>query len=584
MALQRSLADVFLSMMCDRTTHLGGRNLTYFEKHRGDETPYARTHASDAIFEKQKTLSDKQACADAPLPISDSARNDESDGERILATEDNKTTGIIAETATTSLKVYQVDLEVAGLHILPDCEILASFKLLTNLTRIDKCTGRAYAQLHFSQQNVLPVRSRYEKQQRLHTSDGDKAQSLAERALSKRQDSKTHPIPTYRSQCQVHRVFHVLEIAMRISAAFITGEISMALALRGPGCFASFKKLFWDYISVHNEILDPATTPPNPIGDTHRQNIWAIFFPRVYGRTQRKQRLRKWIITKICNSDIRVDGVVLHICKQGCRKGQQDFLRKLRWFVAILSGRLCIIINRQRRTKLEDGVDWCGIFANTHSLLRIIYGLWYHKVTGKEPLPLEAGSNVARYTPFELTADVAPENDAVDDANDEHVPNGPDNEPAPADQPDEIKSRVRKAEGLAFVDRPSLESDTCAIKMISAPVNNLMHGSLEMGGAPWDKLQYAKAANGNPREYRATNAALLKLETKANAALRVVVFNDNRWGVIRVADRTVNFQNMAFRMGSALGCGISKKHTREHSKFPVAGVLWIFCAWVEGRV
>ena len=30
MALQRSLADVFLSMMCDRTTHLGGLNLTYF--------------------------------------------------------------------------------------------------------------------------------------------------------------------------------------------------------------------------------------------------------------------------------------------------------------------------------------------------------------------------------------------------------------------------------------------------------------------------------------------------------------------------------------------------------------------------
>ena len=39
-ASQRSCANAFLSLLCDRVEAVGGQSLTYFEKHRGDETPH----------------------------------------------------------------------------------------------------------------------------------------------------------------------------------------------------------------------------------------------------------------------------------------------------------------------------------------------------------------------------------------------------------------------------------------------------------------------------------------------------------------------------------------------------------------
>ena len=79
------------------------------------------------------------------------------------------------------MKVYNTDLEIGLLYILDNHELLVTFKLLTVLARVDRCTGRTYAHLHQRQSNILEARKRFQKCQRLHTRDGDKAQSLAER-------------------------------------------------------------------------------------------------------------------------------------------------------------------------------------------------------------------------------------------------------------------------------------------------------------------------------------------------------------------------------------------------------------------
>ena len=80
---------------------------------------------------------------------------------------------------STPLKVYQTDFEIAALFVMPESELLISFKLLTPLARVDKCTGRLYyVHLHSLQSENLQCSARFNKIQRMHTSDGDKAQSL----------------------------------------------------------------------------------------------------------------------------------------------------------------------------------------------------------------------------------------------------------------------------------------------------------------------------------------------------------------------------------------------------------------------
>ena len=289
-----------------------------------------------------------------------------------------RTTGLEVTAYTSSLKIYQTDLETACLFLLPTSELLVSFK--TSFARLDRCTGRAYARLHERQSLILTPRSRFNRLQRIHTSDGDMAQNLAERVLAvrMRHTEKQMVVTTFRSQCQVHRVFHVLGMGMKLVAEYITGQIRMALSLRGPGHFGKFKKFFWSWlVSKHQFIFEEVPLGAGIAAEDHHKSVWDTFFPKDGGKSMRSNRVKYWALLKIPNGDIRISGVSQHYCKKGCCRGRRDFLRKLKWAVAILSGRLCIVINRGRWTKTEEGVDWVGFFESIHSLLSTIYPLWY---------------------------------------------------------------------------------------------------------------------------------------------------------------------------------------------------------------
>ena len=102
-----------------------------------------------------------------------------------------------------------------------------------------------------------------------------------------------------------------------------------------------------------------------------------------------------------------------------------------------------------------------------------------------------------------------------------------------------------------------------------------MHASLDMGGSRWERTQYALGANGEPREYRATNAALMKHETQAMGELAKLALDSSTWEVIPFSHRTVLFRNQQFRLISTFGCGISAKHISIHSNFPFAAFPWL---------
>ena len=282
--MQTVCANAFLTTICNRTEACGGVSETYFEKHRGDETPFASCSAEDTIDDTtlDTLITDAAPIIPEELAIPKTA---------VVPKPIDAELALRANTSNTNLKVYQTDLEIAGLYLLNGSELLVSFKLVRPLARVDRCTGEVYRWLHDRQSNVLPVRHRFNKNIRLHTSDGDKAQTKAERALSygylKNDDKyKTH---TLRGQCQVHRVYHCITLGLALYASFISGQFRLALSLRGPGHFHKFKEVFFEFI-LHNHryIRQENHQGPGQSADEHRANIWNIFFQTLRGKHQRK--------------------------------------------------------------------------------------------------------------------------------------------------------------------------------------------------------------------------------------------------------------------------------------------------------
>ena len=129
----------------------------------------------------------------------------------------------------------------------------------------------------------------------------------------------------------------------------------------------------------------------NVTADAHRDRVWQVYFPQVRGKHQRKNRLKYWILRKLPNGNLRNTSKFEHYCSGNCCKYQKDFLRKLKWVVAIIAGRMCVLFPRSRWAKLDEALDWVGVLTEIHGLLQTSYRLWYKKVTGRNPPPMSAG-------------------------------------------------------------------------------------------------------------------------------------------------------------------------------------------------
>ena len=77
---------------------------------------------------------------------------------------------------------------------------------------------------------------------------------------------------------------------------------------------------------------------------------------------------------------------------------------------------------------------------------------------------------------------------------------------------------------------------------------DFMHSSLDQGGARWERLQYANATKGLPREYRATNAAQLELEGRSSEDLRILATDVSKLEVISLADSHVAFKKRSVQV------------------------------------
>ena len=66
---------------------------------------------------------------------------------------------------------------------------------------------------------------------------------------------------------------------------------------------------------------------------------------------------------------------------------------------------MLIVFPRSRWTRLDEAIDWVGIFASVHSLLPIVYGIWYETVTGRKQPTRPASSTLDAPSDFSVILD-----------------------------------------------------------------------------------------------------------------------------------------------------------------------------------
>ena len=98
---------------------------------------------------------------------------------------------------------------------------------------------------------------------------------------------------------------------------------------------------------------------------------------------KRRHRLKCWVVSKLPNGDIRNPGQFVHYCAGGCCRSEADFRRKLKWFVAVVAGKLCKVFVRTRWRGADETIDWIGVMTNIYGILPIVYREWFQMITGK---------------------------------------------------------------------------------------------------------------------------------------------------------------------------------------------------------
>ena len=262
-AVQRCCANAFLEILCNKTEANGGSCECFYEKHRGDETPFAKVSAHDDVTAAEPTASPLEPTPMAPA---------EGAPPTALATRKSQTTNAVAQPSTwthnvaANLKVYSSDLEIGALFCYPGSQLLATFKMICPLARMDRCKAVVYHRMHLQQSNVLPVRSRFKRTQRIHCSDGDAALNLAEQYLNITLNDETSNYAVTTPSCQMRGTSCV-------SLHYARRGIRQQLH-HGANSDGAFAERPWSFCEIQASVLGVSSSQPHLRGATTIPRTW----------------------------------------------------------------------------------------------------------------------------------------------------------------------------------------------------------------------------------------------------------------------------------------------------------------------
>ena len=268
--IEHHMGNKFLTHMVGKVTDAGGTAMVYYERHRGDETPYAKLTV--------EAPSDANAVCDKSLA-------------EIEDSKDWATQAYDPKDARVAAKVWQRRLEIGALfRFATGQHFLVTFELTCPLASITNCDGECYYDLFRRISNVLPARTLFQRQQRISDSDGDGAIERAERVMSVESiEDGTKPVSTLRGKCRQHRIYHNTSKPFKLKERFQQKCIHAALALRGPNLLKRFKKLYTRNITANVEyIFEDPPLGPGRAADAHMERVYAIYLASLEDGSRRK--------------------------------------------------------------------------------------------------------------------------------------------------------------------------------------------------------------------------------------------------------------------------------------------------------
>ena len=375
-----SAANKLFESACRKVLSQGGRCITLFEVHRGDETEFARLGIGSLFTDARLDLE--------ALP--DGEGGDPEDGAIALQRAEESASAGGKTFAAPQCKIFQSELKIAGLFESRGHFFLLSIDIPTPLQAYDSSVAdvalAGARALSFS----FPAGRLFCRVQRLVTADGANSIAKSERAYSKMmKDDGTAEVESMQMWCLIHRMYKTIGHPLKRFPSYITGIIRWALSLRGSGHFVSFVRHLRQEIE---STLDYRYDQPGAgaDADAYRNAIFDAFIPS--GRLGSKQhRLRRFCVARLINGDIRLTDCVQHFCKPGCCIDRRDCVNKVkRFLVPALAGCLPPVFRRERWTGNDAALNYVGLLEAVHGLLSRAYRSWYQKETGRHPPPLHA--------------------------------------------------------------------------------------------------------------------------------------------------------------------------------------------------
>lgn len=232
---------------------------------------------------------------------------------------------------TTSAKLVQIECEQGVLIKFRGHFHFLTVSVPTSLASVDRCTGAVYTRLLA---DAMPqcdvIGGRFQRCQRLATTDGDKACGLAERAAANGRKQWEH----CHSLCDLHRVALVAKRLHRLMPFEMTGIINISLSLKVAGGMRLFRSILRRVLAERVRRLEGR---PGPHADWHREAVLNTFCPADPQRpSSMSQRL---IVSRLANGNYQNCNEVEHFCEGCCNNEAETIAKFCTVFTRAIAGR-----------------------------------------------------------------------------------------------------------------------------------------------------------------------------------------------------------------------------------------------------
>ena len=524
----RSALVKMLDTLTDAALRCGGECICFTSRVRYDETPMPvrETSAEDPDRVERQAL----ALAGCASKLLDSPKD------------------------KASAKLVQHEWSGAALVKVHGCFRLISFSLPVWVSLVDSCCAELYSHLNkVVEPPVDRIASRFSRQQRLVTTDGDGSIAKAERIMEKTSPS----LSVLHNKCGMHKVALIPKKFTKQMATDISWLIHLALSLRIPGGMKKFRKILRELLVERLVILQGY---PGHVSDTHRTAALDLFCPAIVECPE--TIMARTTCDVLANGNYR-NVVQFEHYERGCCRDRQDTEDKLCTLLTNCLARMqCPVFPTSRWTHADRTLRWLGLLHCMHGLLPVAYERWAAAYgTRKADIGLgNAGADEIPALEDDGIAVVADAGLPDDDVAAINMDAGEAKDPQDRAHEFRAKHQNHRKGGLAFTSHPHAQARLVMLTQVVQPQQQLMYASLRMSGHDWDIEQGGKAALAEQcgistaREVRSLIAWQCVNELAFMKRLHRLLSGCEAWRCMPMAGHMRSHLVIAFQLVACAGC------------------------------